>query len=195
MVFTTPAFANSKQWLRYGWLGLMLLFAQPVAAASFHISNVDLHLHEGVYLLDADIYYGFSDEALDALHNGVPLTIMIDIQIERPRRWLWNVGMASLQQELRLHYHALSEQYVVQNLNSGALHSYHSRGVALSALGRLRDFPLIDKQLLAPEEEFLLRMQARLNIEALPQPLRPIAYTTPAWRQLKSDWYQWPFTP
>lgn len=195
MAFSTPALANTKPLSRAAWLGLWLLLVAPnLQAADFVVRHVDIHLQQQVFLLNADIHYGFSSEALEALHNGVPLTIRIDIEIERPREWWWNISLASLQQGYRLQYHALSDQYLLQNLNSGAQYAFHSRAAALEALGRLRDFPLIDQQFLQAGEAYLLRLQARLDIEALPAPLRPIAYITPAWR-LKSDWYQWPFTP
>jgi hypothetical protein len=173
---------------------MLLLLSQPLLAADFHIHEVHVRLKDQVYLLDADIDYQFSEEALEALHNGVPLTVRIDIEIDRPRQWLWNINLGSLEQGFRLQYHALSDQYVLKNLNSGALYAYHSLWVALDELGMLRDYPLIDHKLLDPEQEYLVRLQARLDIEALPSPLRPIAYITPAWR-LKSDWYQWSFKP
>lgn len=194
MVFTTPELSNSRPLLRGGCLAMLLLLSQPLLAADFHIHEVHVRLQDQVYLLDADIDYQFSEEALEALHNGVPLTIRIDIEIDRPRQWLWNINLGSLEQGFRLQYHALSDQYVLKNLNSGALYAYHSLWVALDELGMLRDYPLIDHKLLDPEQEYLVRLQARLDIEALPSPLRPIAYITPAWR-LKSDWYQWSFKP
>jgi hypothetical protein len=43
-------------------------------------------------------------------------------------------------------------------------------------------------------EEYEVLIHAELDIEALPSPLRPLAYITPAWR-LNSDWYSWSLTP
>lgn len=196
MAFITPVSSNTaKRPWRAGWLCALLMLASPaVLAEAFQISDVHVRLHNQVYLLNADIDYELSTEALEALHNGVPLTIRIAIEIERPRKWLWNIGEASLEQGYRLQYHALSDQYVLQNLNSGALYAYQNRWAALHAMGELRDFPLLDQQLLDLELDYQLRLQARLDIEALPSPLRPIAYITPEWR-LRSDWYLWSFKP
>lgn len=195
MAFITPASSNSLKRLgRSAWLCLLLTLPTSLMAADFRISDVTVRLHDQVYLLNANLHYDFSEEALGALQNGVPLTILIAIDIEQPRRWLWNETLASLEQGLRLQYHALSDQYVLQNLNSGARYAFHSRRAALEAMGYLRDFPLLDQTLLNHGVEYLVRLQARLDIESLPSPLRPIAYITPAWR-LKSDWYRWSFTP
>jgi hypothetical protein len=102
--------------------------------------------------------------------------------------------MASLEQRYQLRYHALSHQYLLQNINSGAFYAFHTLEAALGTLGSLQDFPLIDKQLVEKGEEYEVLLHAELDIEALPSPLRPLAYITPAWR-LDSDWYTWSLTP
>jgi len=174
------------------WLGLLL--ALPVHASDFFITGIHTRLQENVYLLDAYIDYRFSDEALDALDNGVPLTFQLSIEIQRKRKWWLDANVADLQQRYRLQYHALSHQYLLQNLNSGAFYAFHSLAAARDAMGTLRDFPLLDSQLVEPNEHYEVLLHAELDIEALPSPLRPLAYITPAWR-LNSDWYTWSLTP
>ena len=61
---------------------------------------------------------------------------------------------------------------------------------ALDAIGRLHDFPLIDRALLKPPGNYYGRLRASLDIEALPPPLRPVAYLSTDWR-LGSTWYAW----
>ena len=195
MVFTTQQSSSRLRLpLWVGWLCALLMFSQPLSAAEFRISDVHVRLQNNIYLLNADLEYDFSGEALEALTNGVPLTIRIAIEIGRTHAWWWNSSSVKLEQGLRLQYHALSDQYVLENLNTGVLYAYQSRGAALSAMGALRDFPLLEERLLESSEEYMVRLQARLDIEALPSPLRPIAYISPAWR-LRSDWYLWSFKP
>ena len=147
-----------------------------------------------MHLLDADIDYAFSDEALEALANGIPLTIRLDIEVQRKRAWyLPDADIASLEQRYQLLFHALSDRYMVINLNSGTFYAYPTRASAISALGTLRDFPLLDDKLIEKGEHYRVQMRAELDIEALPSPLRPVAYLTPAWR-LKSEWYAWSLT-
>jgi hypothetical protein len=174
------------------WLGLLL--APPLHAADFFITGIHTRLQDNVYLLDANIDYRFSDEALEALDNGVPLTFQLNIEIQRKRRWWLDAEVADLQQRYRLQYHALSHQYLLQNLNSGAFYAFHTLSAARDAMGTLRDYPLLDEQLVEEGEEYEVLLQTELDIEALPSPLRPLAYITPAWR-LNSDWYTWSLTP
>ncbi len=199
MVFSTRVCRKrSARTLRPGWLrvlaSLALLLSAPVYADEFTIDSIDTRLEENVYLLDAHINYQFSDDALKALHSGVPLTLLIEIDVQRKRRWWLDADIASLEQRFRLVFHAISGQYVVYNLNSGALYPFHTLDGALQALGTLKDFPLLDAQLVEDDEDYEVEMMVSLEIEALPAPLRPLAYITPAWR-LNSDWYSWSLTP
>jgi hypothetical protein len=183
------------RWLRL--LAITLCFApftHHAQASDFFISEIHTEVKEGVYLLDADIDYRFSDEALRALSNGVPLTIQLTLEIDRLRKWWLNDEIATLQQRYSLQYHALTHQYLLRNLNSGAFYSLPHYPAAVEALGTLRGLPLLDSKLILPDERYEVALQVELDIEALPSPLRPVAYITPAWR-LKSDWYRWSLTP
>lgn len=173
---------------------LSLLLCPPLHAGEFSISGVHTRLKDNVYLLDAHVEYHLSDEALAALANGVPLTLTIYIEIQRTRNWWLDATVANLEQRFRLQFHPLSHQYVLQNLNSGAFYAFQSLMAALDAMGTLSDFPLLDAQLIAKDEHYEVLLQAELDIESLPSPLRLLAYITPAWR-LNSEWYTWSLTP
>lgn len=166
-----------------------------VWAGEFSVRGADTTLVEGVYLLNAHVDYTFSSQALKALENGIPLTIRLDIEVQRRRSWWWfDDDIASLEQRYQLRYHAFSQQYLIRNLNSGALYTYPTLASAVEALGDIRDFPLLDEKLIKPHEKYEVELRAYLDIEALPSPLRPLAYITPAWH-LGSEWYKWSLTP
>lgn len=174
------------------WLVLALLCVPALGrAAEFKILHASVHLAQGVYLVDADIRYGLTKPVEKALRNSVPLTFVTTMEVRRPWFWLWDKTVASLQQRFRLQYHALAQQYVVTNLNNDALHSFPTLDAALDFMGKLRGFPLLDRSLLDPTEHYRLWLQTALDIEALPAPLRPVAYLSGAWR-LSSDWYSCP---
>ena len=170
---------------------LACLLATTVWGAEFQVLNAETRLLREVYLLDADIDYEFSEASLEALENGVPLTINLEIEVLLQRDWLWDETVASLQQRFKLEYHALADQYVVTNLNSDELKSFPTRGTAIDFLGHIEDFPLLDHGLMEPDKKYYGRLRARLDIESLPAPLRPMAYLSGDWR-LTSEWYVWP---
>jgi hypothetical protein len=174
-------------------LGFGLLPGHAAARDNaFVIKSVETRLVNDVYHLDARIDYRFSDEALNALRSGVPLLILLDIQVVQDR-WYWDRTLAELEQGYLLLYHALSEQFIIHNLNSGAQEHFRSLGAALRSLGRIDNLPLIDAKLLQPDEAYKVRLRTHLDIESLPAPMRPLAYISSDW-QLDSDWVTWPLT-
>ena len=196
MAFFTLVSANAsvgparlRRWLRLLLLtALMPLASVAVHAEGFQVRYANTRLSDQVYVLNAGIDYSFSETALQALNNGVPLTILLEIDVQRKRRWWLDADVAELEQRYRIRFHALSGQYLVRNLNSGALYTYSTLSSALDALGRVRDLPLLDEKLIEPGEKYEVELKAELDIEALPSPLRPLAYITPAWH-LGSDWF------
>ncbi len=185
-------------WLRGRTLliGLMLAYlpmgftAAAAHAQGIQIHNVETRLVNNVYWLNADIDFDFSKKALEALKNGVPITIELDIEVSRHRDYLWDETIATLEQRYQLQYHALTKQYLLKNLNSTSIQSHSSLQSALAALGKIINFPLLDKNLLDEHQHYSARMRASVDVEALPVPLRLLAYISSGWR-LSSEWYEW----
>jgi len=161
-----------------------------VASNAFVIRNADVVLRKNVYLLNADIDYRFTDEAVSAMKNGVPLIIGMEIRVVRDRSWWLDKDIATLEQGYLLIYHALTEKYIIHNLNSGIQKNYASLDNALRALGKVENLPLIDANLLEPGAKYTIELRTGLDIESLPAPMRPLAYISSDW-QLQSDWYSW----
>jgi hypothetical protein len=170
---------------------LLLVVTTSAWAYGFEVRDAGTRLVRGVYFLDATIEYEFTKPPIEALNSGVPLTIIMEMEVVRRHEWMWDESVADLQQRFRLEYHALAEQYVVVNLNNGAFTSFPTLSAATGYLGGVRDFPLLDGSLVASGDQYYGRMRVSLDLEALPAPLRLVAYLTKRWR-LASEWYQWP---
>ena len=170
------------------------IFPSISRAEGFKILSAETQLKEHVFHLDANMDLKFSSYALDALRSGVPLIVLINIEVQQDRSWWWDKTIAKLEQGYLLLYHALSEKYIIHNLNSGAQHNFISLNTALHSLSNINDFPLIDKNLLDKDDEYYVRLRTYLDIESLPAPMRPIAYISSQW-QLESDWFSWPLNP
>jgi hypothetical protein len=185
-----PATARRGRLVPLLVLLILLLPAPLLADQLMQIRDGEVRLDDGVYLLDARIHYELSDAAREALDNGVPLVMALQIEVQRSRWWWWNAEVAMLEQRYRLQYHALSERYVVTALNSGESRSFRSLETLLAELGRIQGLPVIDAGLLDPDEHYIVRARVGLDIDALPRPLRAVAYISPEW-QLTSDWQSW----
>lgn len=198
MAFITRASPRSDCARLRAWglclFALLSLGSTLARAADFEVRSAVTSLVNQVYVLDANINYEFSERALNALANGVPLTLRMDITIERERNWWPDGVVAELEQRYQIQYHALSGLHVLRNLNSGASEVYATLQGALYALGDVRDLPVIDEKLLDEDASYIISIRVELDIESLPSPLRPFAYVTPAW-WLASDWYTWSLRP
>jgi hypothetical protein len=157
----------------------------------FQVRSAIAELRDGVYYLNAVIGYRLSTDATDALHSGVPLGIRLDIEIIHPRRWWFDDDSVTLRQSYQLDYHALSERYIVLNLNSGEQISFASLLSALEFIGRIERLPLIDTAVLADDRGYYVRLRASLDQEQIPGPLRMLAFWRRDW-SIASEWYRWP---
>jgi hypothetical protein len=156
----------------------------------FEVREAMAELRDGVYYLNAVIAYRLSSEAMDALHAGVPLGIRLDIEFIDPRRWWFDNDSAALRVSYQLEYHALSERYIVLNVNSGEQASFASMFAALDYLGTVDRLPLLDAALLETGREYDARVRVFLDQEEFPGPLRLLAFWRRDW-SIASEWYRW----
>lgn len=145
------------------------------------------------YVLSADIEYQLSARAKEALQNGVPLFWDIHIKTLQHRDYFWDTTLINTGIRYRIQYHALLNMYRVRNESSGELYNFSSLSAAQDAMSTIRNFQVLDKALYVPGKRYLVGIKVTLDRDALPLPLRPIAYTNPQW-YLSSDWTLWPLT-
>lgn len=169
-----------------------ICFCGPVYSqdSGFSITSARTELINKVYHLSAEVEYRFSEDVLEALQSGVAMVVLVEIELVRPRRYWLDDTIAELEQRFRLDYHALAEQYIVKNLNSGAQYTAPTLNTALFYLKDIKQLPLIDKQLLDEEKTYQVRAKVSLEFDTLPVPLKLSAYTSRSW-WLGSDWYSW----
>ena len=177
-----------------GLTALWLTVFNTVAAQGFAITSVSPKLSDGVYYLNADIQFELNDAVREALENGVAVTVVFEAGVQRSRTWGWDQAIAELSARYSIEYYALSSRYVLRNLELGTSKSFRRLEGLLSELGAIRDFPLVDAKLFNPTDTYTVRVRARLDIESLPAPLRPLAYLSALWR-LSTDWHEEPMTP
>ena len=156
----------------------------------FEVRSASTSLDEGVHLLDARLQLVLSSEALEALNAGVPLTIEVQVQMIRKRRFYMDALDAELAVRFELEYRPLSQRYIVRNLNSGDQDSFATLYSALNNLGRITELPLIDDALLAPGKDYRVRVRAMLQTQQYPAPLRLVFFWRSQW-QLQSEWLEW----
>jgi len=162
----------------------------PERQGFFDIRSASTTLNEGVHELEARLQLILSDEALDALNSGVPLTIELDFEVIRVRGLWLDALDAALTFDYELEYRPLSQRYIVRNLNSGNQESFSTLYSALNNLGRIQGLPVIDDAVLDPDSDYRLRLRARLSTRQYPSALRLLFFWRSQW-QLESGWFEW----
>jgi len=156
----------------------------------FEVRSASTQSVNGVHTLDARLQLVLSSEALAALESGVTLTIEMQMQVIRVRRFLIDSVAAEIAVRHELEYRPLSQRYIVKNLNSGDQNSFATLYSALNSLGRVQGLPVIDDALLLPDRKYRLRLRAMLNTRQYPAPLRLLFFWRGQW-QLQSEWFEW----
>ncbi len=166
------------------------------AAADFNVRGVQTQLTARALALSARLKLTLSKKAEDALNKGIPLNVVIDIDLLRHRRILWDRSMASWSLRRSLRFHALSGQYLVSGVAVGGYENFSSLQDALAFLGDVDvlRLPLAGRKPLPAEGDYRVRLRVYLDIGSLPSPLQPLAYASPAWH-LNSGWTTWPVEP
>ena len=156
----------------------------------FEVEHASLRSDGTSYVADARINFAFSDANLEAMQNGVALTVIVDIEVRRERGQWWAETLAVREIRSRIETNVLTGRYRLRNLDDGSMRNYRSLQELVVTLGHLESVPIVALERLSEDASYTARMRARLDIEALPSPLRPIAYLSPGWR-LNSGWFEW----
>jgi hypothetical protein len=156
----------------------------------FEVRSASTQPVDGVHTLDARLQLVLSSEALAALESGVTLTIELQLQVIRTRRFYIDDVEAELAVRYELQYSPVSQRYIVRNLNSGDQDSFATLYSALNSLGRVQGLPVIDDALLLEDRSYRVRLRAMLNTERYPAALRVLFFWRGQW-QLQSEWFEW----
>ncbi|OHX34708.1 hypothetical protein BJL95_18780 [Methylomonas sp. LWB] len=139
------------------------------------------------YTAGVQIEYRLSPTAKEALHKGVPLTWRVILELRHPGP-LWDETIYNRELRYTLQFHALLNQYAVETENAGS-------EMFLTLSAALAFMASISADVAPPGENpnsapLQLAVKTRFDREALPIPLRPMAYLDHRWF-LSSDWYLW----
>ena len=193
---SSPTFAA----LRAALLTVALLAAavSPCRAEGlegrFEVRSADLELAGGVYHLNARLDLPISEAVRRGLNEGVPLTLEVDLDVERVRQIVPNSRVAELTQRYDLQYNAVSARYILRNENSGQQQSIPTVDAALEQLSEVRSLPVLDKALLHSDRRYEASVRARIDYGRVPFTLRLLMFWVNEWHR-ESDWYTWTLQP
>lgn len=175
------------------WVAAMLFllsFGALAQAQRFEIRSAYIEPSEGVYQLNATLVFELPEGARAAIREGSPLTLDLEIVLHRSRKYWLDENIATLGQQYELSFHALTERYLVRNLNSGQQNSYPTLDAALDSLRVISNLPILDQSLVVSGSRHEISLRAHLDVRTMPDALRFIVFWANDWRQ-SSEWYTW----
>jgi len=163
---------------------------RPNHEGYFAVRSASAIMIERKYMLDSRLQLFLSDEALNALNSGVPLTIELNIELLRIRRFLPDDKETEMSFWYELEYRPLSQRYIVRDVKNASQESYSTLFSALNRLGRIQNLFLFDDNSLISDANYRLRLQAQLSTKQYSAPLRMLFFWRSQW-DIKSGWYEW----
>ncbi len=123
-----------------------------------------------------------------ALNHGVPLTFAFSGELTQIKSWLPDPVVLSFYLDREIRYHALSQRYILVNLNNNSQQTFSSLRVLINQLGSFNSAtigPSLNAGL-----SFMARLEVHLDISALPPALRIPATLSSQWH-LKGRPREW----
>ena len=154
------------------------------------ITKAQTRLVDQTYRLDAVTALSLSHAALEALENGIELTLVANITVSHPRTLWFSKVTKDASQKYHLRFHDLSQRYIVIDSQSGLKTQFRTHTSALIHIGEIQNFPLITVDDLEVDLNYFCQLSYSLDISELPAPLRLKAYFFNDWH-FNSETYQW----
>ncbi len=168
----------------------LLAQMRPNHEGYFDVRSAKAVLINKTHVLDARLQLFLSDEALNALNSGVPLTIELSIEFIRVRRFMPDDKEIELSFQFELEYKPLSQRYIVRDTVNDTQDSYATLFSALNRLGRIQNLFLVNDNELSNDSNYRMRLQALLSTKQYSAPLRMLFFWRSQW-DIKSEWYEW----
>ena len=140
-------------------------------------------------LLYLSVANAFTPELETGIQNGIPATFTFFVELYRNRKIWMDKEIASLTLDHTLTYDSLKEEYRVElSEKKGKVVVTKFLEEAKEAMRQVNGFTVIPLDYLDPDEEYLLKVKARLEEKTLPLYFH---YLIPFWRlwDFETDWY------
>lgn len=189
-----PVLVRCALWLFVCVIATIVAPGAVARADSLALHNVEVELVDGIYTLDARLDLTLPEPARKAVESGLTLRLNYEIVVDRVRRFMVDAEVAALVQRYEVSYHALSQRWLVRNLNTGEQQDFGTLDAALGRISELRSLPVIDAALLAPGPVYQGRIRAVLELSTAPDAFGWLLFWADDWSD-ESDWTTWTLRP
>jgi hypothetical protein len=192
----SPSRHGAQDFLRRGVMLLACILATASAPAAIaetlvNVRSASLALDQDVYELDARAEVQLPDDARKAIEAGLTMRLDYEIELNRVRNYVPDATVAELVQSYELSYHALSQRYLVRNLNTGEQQDFGTLDAAMERLCDVRGLPVVDAALVDEKRAYEVAVRVIVDLNSGSEALSWILFWTDDW-SATSEWYVWP---
>ena len=163
-----------------------------VAADGIAVRSATIEADDDGWQVDALFDVQFSPRLAEAVNRGVPLYLVVEFEISRPRWYWFDEKPIQATQIYKISYTPLLRQY---RLSVGNIYqNFNSFEEVTRVLSRLRGWHIADKGALKKDQVYQAAVRMRLDTAQLPKPFQLNAIASRDWT-LESDWHRWSITP
>jgi hypothetical protein len=183
-------------------LGLFAIWAAAVASAdplngTFEIRNVAIEHNDQAYFFSAQVEFPIDDSVRDALRQGLPLKLELEVEVSRPRRFWPDATLATAGERYELTYHAVTDRYRVDKgvgvpANADQA-TYNDFETAMAALGRIDKLPIALVADVDDARRYNVNVRATVSVGDLPATLKLLMFWRDDWTR-STEWYTWPLS-
>jgi len=154
------------------------------------IKQVQLVYENKQVEVSARLYFQLSEEALTALHSGITLYWNVSLRLKQFLwRGVWSKDLYAQVRRYSLTYYTLLNNYRVRDERNQKFRQFANEGDALSYMATLH-YTHLKVELIDPNQCITAQLSVQFDKEALPIPLRPVAYFDKQW-DLSTNERQW----
>jgi len=168
---TPSRFTPAVAWLCAGLLAWVLAWLPlPARADGVELTQFSTQRTEDGLELSFATRFELSKLAEDALHKGVPLYFVVNVDVFRSR-WYWRDARVSRSERVwRLAWQPLTRQYRVST--GGLNQSYASVDEAMNSLHGVSGWRIAEPREIDDDGRYYLEFSYRLDANQLPRPMQ-----------------------
>ena len=168
------------------------LLPVTVNADAVPLNNAEVRIEDEQVVLNVDFAFSLNSTLEEALLRGIPLYFLLEVDIQRPRRYWFDEKVLQHSTQYRVSYQPLTRQY---RIASGLLsQSVDSVAEVERLIGRVNARPIANAAELEKGSRYDVVVRLRLDQNQLPKPFQVNALASRDW-QLASESRRIPFTP
>jgi Domain of unknown function (DUF4390) len=205
MLLHTPLRRQQALSQGLGWYTLALVWLGMIGVISgahadepqtpFDVRSAYVEPSERGYVLNVTLDVGLTKAAEEAVRDGVPLKVTLDIQMNRKRRFFIDKKLEDRSVAFGLRYDAIADRFIVKGSGeTSASQAFSTLPEALAALGKIDNIHIFDKERVRPTDDIEGSVRANVIVEAGSSTVMRYLMFWIDWRR-STDWYTWHVKP